>query len=67
MVKCSFCGKSIEKGTGKMFVYISGKVDNFCSMKCEKNKLKLKRKSANTNWTEDYKKQHKKTSKNKEE
>jgi len=51
MAKCSFCGEQIEKGTGKMLVYISGKIDNFCSTKCEKNLLKLKRKPAKTSWT----------------
>ncbi|MEW5897278.1 MAG: 50S ribosomal protein L24e [Nanoarchaeota archaeon] len=52
MPKCTFCGRQIEKGTGKMFVYISGKIDNFCSSKCEKNLLKLKRKPVKTRWTE---------------
>jgi large subunit ribosomal protein L24e len=52
MVKCSFCGNSIEKGTGKMFVYASGKVLNFCKNKCEKNMMKLKRKPLLTRWTQ---------------
>lgn len=54
MARCSFCGKSIEKGTGKMFVYTSGKVDKFCSNGCEKNLLKLKRKPLQTKWTGAY-------------
>jgi len=54
MAKCNFCGTSIEKGTGKMFVYVSGKVANFCSNKCEKNQLKLKRKPLTTRWTEAF-------------
>ncbi len=45
MVKCSFCGNEIEQGTGKIYVQIDGKILNFCSMKCEKNELKLKRKA----------------------
>ncbi len=54
MAKCSFCGKNIEKGTGKIYAYTSGKVDNFCSNKCEKNKLKLGRKNLVTKWTEAF-------------
>lgn len=60
MVKCSFCGKSIESGTGKMYVFVSGKIDHFCSMKCEKNQLKLKRKPVKMKWTEEFKKRVKK-------
>lgn len=52
MAKCSFCGKQMERGTGKMYVYKTGKIDYFCSMKCEKNKLKLKRKARNIKWAE---------------
>lgn len=51
MAKCSFCKEDIEKGTGKIFVKKDGKVLNFCSRKCEKNMLKLKRKPANLKWT----------------
>ena len=35
-----------------MLVYNSGKIDYFCSTKCEKNLLKLKRKPAKVLWTE---------------
>lgn len=51
MVKCSFCNKDIEKGTGKIVVSKIGKINRFCSMKCEKNMLKLKRKPINFKWT----------------
>jgi len=50
MAKCSFCNESIEKGTGKMFVQKTGKIFWFCSMKCEKNLLKLKRDPRNYPW-----------------
>ncbi|MFH1275737.1 MAG: 50S ribosomal protein L24e [Candidatus Woesearchaeota archaeon] len=60
MPKCTFCGNEIEKGQVKMFVYTSGKIANFCSNKCEKNLLKLKRKPLETRWTEYYRKEHKK-------
>ena len=60
MVKCSFCSKNIEKGTGKMFVTKAGKILHFCSNKCEKNMLKLKRKPANLKWITSKKKVAKK-------
>ena len=51
MAKCSFCGTNIEPGTGKMFVKKDGKILYFCSRKCEKNMLVLKRKPRDTRWT----------------
>jgi large subunit ribosomal protein L24e len=49
-MKCSFCGKEIEKGTGVMFVKNDGRVFYFDSKKCEKNLLKLRREPARTGW-----------------
>ncbi|HIH11238.1 TPA: 50S ribosomal protein L24e [Candidatus Woesearchaeota archaeon] len=60
MPKCSFCGNSIPPGTGIIFVYTSGKISNFCSRKCEKSLLVLKRKPLETRWTEEYRREHKK-------
>ncbi|MBD3260012.1 50S ribosomal protein L24e [Candidatus Woesearchaeota archaeon] len=57
MAKCTFCGESFNN-RGKMFVQTSGKVLYFCSNKCEKNMLKLKRKPRDMKWV---------TSKNKTE
>lgn len=57
---CTFCGKEIEKGTGKMFVYANGKIAYFCSRTCEKNLHKLKRKPLRTPWTAEYRREHKK-------
>ena len=56
MANCSFCGKKIVKGTGKIFVLNTGKVFNFCKLKCEKNQLKLKRKARNLKWTKFFEK-----------
>lgn len=47
---CTFCNKFIERGTGKIYVRKTGKILNFCSMKCEKNMLKLGRKARLTKW-----------------
>ena len=43
MRTCSFCGKEIEEGTGKMYVKKDGSIYFFCSSKCEKNMIKLGR------------------------
>ena len=55
MAKCLFCEKKIEKGTGTLYVFKSGKVANLCSTKCEKNMLKLGRKARNLKWTTEKK------------
>lgn len=52
-MKCTFCGKELIKGTGKMYVKNDGKIFYFCNLKCEKNMLKLKRKPAKFLWTEE--------------
>ena len=51
MASCEFCGKIIEKGTGKIFVFKTGKYVSFCSSKCEKNLLKLNRNPSKFKWT----------------
>jgi len=56
MAKCTFCGESIEKGTGKIFVKKDAKILHFCSNKCEKNMFKLRRKPAKLKWTKHYRK-----------
>jgi len=34
---CSFCGRSIEPGTGMMYVTVKGEIYWFCSSKCRKS------------------------------
>ncbi len=51
---CSFCGYEIEPGTGKMVVRKDGKILYFCSRKCEKNMLELKRNPRKLKWTKYY-------------
>ncbi|RLF11467.1 MAG: 50S ribosomal protein L24e [Thermoprotei archaeon] len=48
--KCSFCNATIEPGTGIMYVKRDGTVFFFCSGKCRKNMLKLRRKPAKIKW-----------------
>ncbi len=54
MAKCSFCGCEIQRGTGKIFVKKEGAIFRFCSNKCEKNMLVLKRNPQKTRWTEAF-------------
>lgn len=49
-MKCSFCSKNIEAGTGKMFVKNDGRTFYFCSSKCEKNMLELRREPRKVKW-----------------
>ncbi|MDD4878819.1 MAG: 50S ribosomal protein L24e [Candidatus Nanoarchaeia archaeon] len=50
MVKCTFCSKELEKGTGKNLIQNDGKLVYFCSSKCERNMQKLGRKARNLKW-----------------
>ena len=49
MVKCSFCGSEIEKGTGIMYVKNDGTVLWFCSHKCLRN-WQMGRSPRRVNW-----------------
>ncbi|MCK4969514.1 MAG: 50S ribosomal protein L24e [Thermoplasmata archaeon] len=51
---CTFYGLEIEPGTGKMYVRKDGTIYHFCSSKCQKNLVKLKRVPRRTEWTERY-------------
>lgn len=52
-MKCSFCGIEFSKGRGKIYVRTDARILYFCSKKCEKNMLKLKRKGREKKWTEE--------------
>lgn len=51
---CTFCGEQIEPGTGKMYVKKDGTVWLFCTNKCYKNMVDLKRVPRNVTWTKAY-------------
>jgi large subunit ribosomal protein L24e len=53
VVKCTFCGTNIAKGTGKLFVKKDGRVLHFCTQKCETNMLVLHRRPRSVRWTAD--------------
>ncbi len=56
MARCTFCGQSIEPGTGKIYVRKDGRILHFDTMKCEKNLLKLGRRPVDIKWSKHYKK-----------
>ena len=56
MPACTFCSKNIELGRGVTYVRNTGRIMHFCSSKCQKNMLKLKRKPRNVKWTTAYEK-----------
>ncbi|PTD93409.1 50S ribosomal protein L24e [archaeon SCG-AAA382B04] len=50
--ECSFCNEKIPPGKGKMYVKTTGEIFYFCSSKCQKNMLDLKRKKRDVEWVE---------------
>jgi len=48
---CSFCDRPVAKGSGTMLVKNDGTVLWFCSPKCKKNMLVLKRDPRTLKWT----------------
>ena len=48
-IKCSYCGKMICNGTGKLFVKKDGTLYYLCSSKCQNN-MKLGRLSRKLLW-----------------
>jgi len=55
--QCSFCGETIPPGTGIMYVKIDGSTLWFCSSKCRKNAIELKRDARKLKWTKYYQKE----------
>lgn len=57
--KCSFCGNEFAAGTGIMYVKNDGSIFWFCSSKCRKNSLNLKRDARKLKWTTYFGKEEK--------
>lgn len=51
---CSFCGQDIEPGTGRLYVKKDGTVHHFCTSKCYKNMIQLRRVPRRTAWTAQF-------------
>ncbi|OYT30866.1 MAG: 50S ribosomal protein L24 [Thermoprotei archaeon] len=49
--RCSFCGRVIQPGKGMMYVRNDGSILRFCSSKCYKSMLKLRRDPRKLKWT----------------
>ncbi|UCC58787.1 MAG: 50S ribosomal protein L24e [Candidatus Bathyarchaeum sp.] len=56
---CSFCGDEFSSGTGMMYVRNDGTILYFCSSKCRKSSLALKRDSRKIRWTKYFGKEEK--------
>ena len=54
MVKCVFCGRDEEPFKGLHLIRNDGRIDYFCSSKCRRNALNLKRDRRKVKWTEAY-------------
>ena len=54
MVKCVFCGKEEKSFKGVHYIKNTGVVNYFCSSKCRKNSLVLKRDKRRLKWTEAF-------------
>ena len=51
MVKCVFCGREEYSFKGIHLIKNDGSVNFFCSSKCKKNAIKLKRDKKKLKWT----------------
>ncbi len=59
MVKCFFCGKNEDSFKGIHLIKNDGTIVYFCSGKCRKNALKLKRDKRRVRWTSFFREQKK--------
>ncbi|MEM2111022.1 MAG: 50S ribosomal protein L24e [Candidatus Bathyarchaeia archaeon] len=55
--RCSFCGDEFSPGRGMMYVKNDGSILRFCSSKCRKSALELKRDPRKLKWTDYYRKE----------
>ena len=51
MSLCSFCNDPMPKGIGWLYAKKDGTIFYFCSSKCRKNQLQLKREGRKQKWT----------------
>jgi len=56
---CSFCGHEFLPGTGIMYVRNDGTIVWFCSSKCRKSSVKLRRDARKVRWTKYFGKEEK--------
>ena len=51
---CSFCGRPIQPGRMRIYIKNDGTIYRFCSSKCFKNMIKLRRDPRKLKWTAKY-------------
>lgn len=51
---CSYCGRTLRLGIGTMLIKNDGTILYFCSSKCKKNMLGLRRDARKFKWTAKY-------------
>ncbi|NCO11835.1 50S ribosomal protein L24e [Candidatus Pacearchaeota archaeon CG_4_9_14_0_2_um_filter_39_13] len=54
MAKCVFCGREQDDYKGTFLMKNDGTINYYCSNKCQKNHLKLKRDRRKIKWTEAF-------------
>jgi len=60
LVKCVFCGKEDEDYKGVYLIKNEGSVNYYCSSKCRKNHIGLKRDRRKIRWTAAFHEQRRK-------
>ncbi len=60
MVKCVFCGHEEPIFKGLHLIQSDGSISYYCSSKCRKNALKLKRDKRRLKWTSAYREERQK-------
>lgn len=63
IAKCNFCGCEQEDFMGTYLLKNDGSTSYYCSGKCQKSALKLKRDRKRVTWTEAYRNVHKNSAK----
>jgi len=54
MTKCTFCGKEESPHKGTHVITNKGETNYFCTSKCQRNSIKLKRDKRKVRWTEAF-------------
>lgn len=54
MTKCTFCGKDEKPYKGTHLITNKGETNYFCSSKCLRNSVKLRRDKRKVRWTEAF-------------
>ena len=54
MTKCSFCGREESPHKGLHLIKNDGSINYFCSSKCRRNALNLRRDKRKVHWTEAF-------------